>query len=293
MSNEIRKTIVIEARPEVVFKALTDEKELTQWFPSQAILQARVGGAMEFKFQRDDGTVDHKVVGKILEIVPGKKLSFSWKNTSDPDFPDTVVTWTLEPTDGGKTKVMLTHSGFEKGRWLDLHDGGWSYFIGRLAEYSSKGRVENRQMFKELGKEIRKTVMIDAPPNAVFRALTDEKELAQWFPNQGAVLEARVGGAMEFRFLRPDGEKHAFQGRILEIMPDKKLSYSWNPAHGPDSSDEVITWTLEPTDDGKTRVTLVHTGLKESKEDVEAGWSYEAGWTHFLSQLVEHCKNRK
>jgi len=34
MSNEIRKTIVIDAPPHVVFKALTDEKELTQWFPS-------------------------------------------------------------------------------------------------------------------------------------------------------------------------------------------------------------------------------------------------------------------
>jgi len=46
---------------------------------------------------------------------------------------------------------MLVHSGFEKGRWwLDLHDGGWSYFIRRLDEYSSKGRVENRRMFKSL-----------------------------------------------------------------------------------------------------------------------------------------------
>jgi hypothetical protein len=29
-------------------------------------------------------------------------------------------------------------SGFEKGRWLKLHKGGWSYFIGRLAEYCKK-----------------------------------------------------------------------------------------------------------------------------------------------------------
>jgi uncharacterized protein YndB with AHSA1/START domain len=294
MSNEIRKSIVIDARPEVIFKALTDEKELTQWFPNQAILEARVGGAMEFKFQREDGTVDHRVVGKILEIVPGKKLSFSWKNTSDPDFPNTVVTWTLEPVDGGKTKIMLVHSGFEKGRWLDLHDGGWSYFIGRLEQYCRDGRVENRQMFKELSKEIRKTVMIDASLSAVFRALTDEKELTQWFPNQGAILEARVGGAMEFKFLRPDGEKHMFRGKVLEIVPNKKLSYSWNPFHAPNSSDEIITWTLEPVDGGRrTRVTLVHTGLKESKEDVEKGFSYEAGWTHFLSQLVEHCKKKE
>jgi len=47
---------------------------------------------------------------------------------------------TVEPADGDKTAVKLEHSGFEKGRWLDLHDGGWSYFIGRLAEYCTKNK---------------------------------------------------------------------------------------------------------------------------------------------------------
>ena len=40
---EIRKTIVIDASPEVVFKAITEPEELTQWFPDQAILESRVG----------------------------------------------------------------------------------------------------------------------------------------------------------------------------------------------------------------------------------------------------------
>ena len=33
---EIRKTIVVDAPPEVVFKALTDEKELVQWMRQEA-----------------------------------------------------------------------------------------------------------------------------------------------------------------------------------------------------------------------------------------------------------------
>lgn len=93
-----------------------------------------------------------KVVGKVLEFMPDKKFSMSWKNTADPNFPDTKVTWMLEP-DGDRTKVTLVHTGFEKGRWLDLHDGGWSFFAGRLVEYCQTGRVENRQMFKELDRK--------------------------------------------------------------------------------------------------------------------------------------------
>lgn len=288
MSETIRKTITIEAPPRAVFKALTDENELTAWFPNLAKLEAKVGGSVEFKFLREDGAVDHRVVGKVLELVPDKKFSMSWKNAADPDFPDTVVTWTLEQVDSRRTKVMLSHAGFEKGKWLDLHDGGWSYFVGRLAEYCKEGRVENRAMYKELGGEVRKTVVIDASPNVVFRALTDEKELLQWFPSRAAKLEARVGGAWEFKNQRPDtGESHTMRGRILEITPGKKLSYTWKVDDYPDNPESVVTWTLEPVDGGKTKITLVHSRLVGKTGDLEAGWSY------FMGRLAEHCKNKK
>jgi uncharacterized protein YndB with AHSA1/START domain len=143
-----------------------------------------------------------------------------------------------------------------------------------------------------MNNEIRKTIVIDASPQTVFRALTDAKEIAKWFANQGAVLEARVGGALEFKFLRPDGEKHSFHGKVLEIVQDKKLSYSWNSASDLNQGMGTITYALEPVDGGKTRLTLVHTGISESKKDVEAGFSYESGWTFFLGQLAEHCKKQ-
>jgi uncharacterized protein YndB with AHSA1/START domain len=142
-------------------------------------------------------------------------------------------------------------------------------------------------------EEIRKTIVVEASPSVVFKALTDEKELTQWFSNQGAVLEARVGGAVEFKFLRPDGEKHTMQGRILEIIPGKKLSYSWKFGPAQDSN-EVVTWVLEAVDGGgKTRVTLLHTGFKKpSQKELESGMSLEAGWSHFVGQLANYCKGR-
>lgn len=283
MTETITKNITINASPHVVFKALTDEKELTNWFPNQVRLEPKVGGRVEFQFQRADGTVDHAVVGKVLEMVPDKKFSMSWKNTSDPNFPDTVVTWTLEPA-GNKTQVKLVHSGFEKDRWLDLHDGGWSYFAGRLVEYCQTGHVENRQMFNELGEEIRKTIIIDAVPEVVFKALMDEQELTRWFPNQ-AVLEARVGGRMEFRFHRAEtGENHTMQGKVLELVPGKKLSYSWKSDYTPDFPDTVVTWTLEPLAGNRTQVTMAHSGLKGKLLE-----EFDKGWTFFLGRLVLHC----
>jgi uncharacterized protein YndB with AHSA1/START domain len=137
-------------------------------------------------------------------------------------------------------------------------------------------------------EEIQKTIVIDASPTVVFKALIVEKELMQWFANQGAMLEARVGGTVEFKFLRPDGARHTMHGNVLEIIPGKKLSYSWNVAS---ESKEVVTWMLEPVDGGKTRVTLVHSGFKKpSQKDLESGMSLEAGWSHFVSQLANHSR---
>jgi uncharacterized protein YndB with AHSA1/START domain len=45
---EIEKSIVIDASPEVVFKAITDPNKLTNWFPNQVILEPKIGGKMKF-----------------------------------------------------------------------------------------------------------------------------------------------------------------------------------------------------------------------------------------------------
>ena len=93
--------------------------------------------------EEKEAAEEHVVVGKILEFVPNKKLSYSWTNTSDPNFLKTVVTWTLEP-DGKKAKVTLVHTGFDlKSRWYDLHNQGWSYLIeDRLVAYCGKKKSD-------------------------------------------------------------------------------------------------------------------------------------------------------
>jgi uncharacterized protein YndB with AHSA1/START domain len=50
---EIKKNIVIDASPEVVFKAITDPNDLTNWFPDQAVLEPKVGGKMKFSFYKN------------------------------------------------------------------------------------------------------------------------------------------------------------------------------------------------------------------------------------------------
>jgi uncharacterized protein YndB with AHSA1/START domain len=59
---EIEKTMIIGASPEIVFKAITDPDELTNWFPDQAILEPRVGGKMKFSFFKGPKNVHKNMV---------------------------------------------------------------------------------------------------------------------------------------------------------------------------------------------------------------------------------------
>lgn len=139
---EIKKTVGIDASPEVVFKAITDPKELTNWFPDSAVFNDRIGGQVRFSFSKErskDLDSDYSPEGIVKEFIPNKKVSYTWQLKDTPEFPETVVTWELEEIEPQRTKVALVHSGFtgrEGGKLSPKeHDKGWSYFLARLKEY--------------------------------------------------------------------------------------------------------------------------------------------------------------
>ena len=134
--------------------------------------------------------------------------------------------------------------------------------------------------------EIRKTIIIDAPPSRVFKALTEENELNQWYSKE-AKFNARIGSEFTLKMhWASRGLDFDIKGDILELIPNKKLSYTWKSVRLTDTQETpIITWLLEPLTDGKTRVTVIQTSVtKEFWQDTETGWS------HFLSQLANHCK---
>lgn len=142
---EIRKSIIIEAPSEVVFKAISDPKELTRWFPDEAIIEPKVGALVRFvtiKEIHPEWKLDKDYImeGTVKEFVPNKRLSYTWKYNDIPDFPETTVIWELEQIDSNKIKVNLTHLGFtgkETGMIsLESHDQGWTEVMNKLAKYS-------------------------------------------------------------------------------------------------------------------------------------------------------------
>lgn len=138
---EIKKSIVIDASPEVVFKAIIDPDELTNWFPDQAILEPKVGGRMKFSFRKEENSKyrqgsTHE--GTITEFIPNKKISYTWEDSNEADFLRTVVTWELEKIEDNKTSLKLLHTGFRAEEKAKQYEEGWSHFLSQLARYSEK-----------------------------------------------------------------------------------------------------------------------------------------------------------
>ena len=134
-NQDIQKTINIKTSAENVFKAITDEKELQKWWVDVPKLEQKVGGTLEFKFLKENSKrlqKDYVVKGKVLEIIPNKKLVYTWNPVDEPELAGSVVTWSLQE-DSDQTKVSVVHSGLDNCKNYDLLLESWSYFISRLS----------------------------------------------------------------------------------------------------------------------------------------------------------------
>ena len=127
------------------------------------------------------------------------------------------------------------------------------------------------------------TQHIEAPPELVFRYLTDATRFTQWM-GVGAELDARPGG--RFR-IDVDGE-HIAVGEYQEIDPPRRLVMSWgwqgHPAVPPGSTTVEITLTAEAN---ATVLRLRHLGLPSSEERRlhTAGWELYTGRLRTLPDL--------
>ena len=126
---------------------------------------------------------------------------------------------------------------------------------------------------------------LDAGPAKVWRAITEPEMLKQWMAPSDAfkvpVAEAdvRVGGRYHVVMNAPDGEVHDVSGVYREIVPNKKLVYTWAWKSTPERQ-SVVTIELRAAGSG-TELTLRH----EQFADTEARDHHQQGWMGCLARL--------
>jgi uncharacterized protein YndB with AHSA1/START domain len=125
------KTLIIDREmphpPEKVWRALTHGALIEQWLMKNDF-QPAVGHQFNFRATPVpgwNGVIDCEV----LAVEPHSRLSYSWGSMG----METVVTWTLMPTERG-TLLRMEQSGFpsEEGANFKGAKYGWTNFIGKL-----------------------------------------------------------------------------------------------------------------------------------------------------------------
>lgn len=129
----------------------------------------------------------------------------------------------------------------------------------------------------------------NAPIDKMWKAITDKNEMKQWYFDLSD-FKPEVG--FEFQFEGgPDGRIYIHLCKVTEVVPGKKITYSWRY----DGYEGISYVTFELFAEGdKTRLRLTHAGLETfpvsnpdlAKENFAAGWTAIIGTN--LANYLEH-----
>ena len=125
----------IKASPAKVYAAWTKPELMARWWGPDAgpVLSAqadpRVGGRFRVVFQTLDG-LTHDCRGEYREVIPERKLVFTWEWASTPE-QRSLVTVDLRPVPGG-AELVFTHAQFDDESIRDDHRRGWNGAFDKL-----------------------------------------------------------------------------------------------------------------------------------------------------------------
>ena len=134
----------INAPRDRVYAAWTDPVQLKEWWgPKEVrtlkiVADTRVGGKYRWDLVNQEGE-QMSVFGEYRELVPAKKVVFTWKWDDDEAWENhvSVVTVELSDCDGG-TELRLIHQQLPSETSRDRHTEGWNRVLDKLEKFFSR-----------------------------------------------------------------------------------------------------------------------------------------------------------
>jgi len=128
-------TLETAATPADAWAALTEPDRIAGWFTDASDL-GDIGDPYRLDF--GDGSV---VDGIVTVLVPGREFAHTWVWADVDPRLETLVTWSVEPTGDGGSRIILTHGGWAEAGLdetaRDDHEGYWSGYLDDLASILS------------------------------------------------------------------------------------------------------------------------------------------------------------
>jgi uncharacterized protein YndB with AHSA1/START domain len=271
---------------ELVFKACTDPNHLAQWWGPKGFSNpvcewdARPGGKIYVVMRGPDGT-DYPMGGEVREVVaPERLVTVTGALDEKGAFLFEILhTMTLAERNGKTTLTMHSHvikATAGAGRYIGGFEMGMTLSLERLSDHLAQ---------KAEPFVIERT--FDAPVALVWKAISNKNDMQQWYFD---LAEFRPEEGFEFEFtVEHEGMKHCHRCRVTDVIPQKRLAYTWRYEGHP--GDSLVT--LELLSEGKkTRLRLTHIGLETfpplpsfARKNFSRGWTQLIGTS--LKEFVE------
>lgn len=140
MKDQIELSVVVKASTIELWHALTDTDELDNWWGDGIILEPKVGGRFQEKWEDDEGK-SQVASGKVIALKKEKSITFTWTEKMWPKSAVTECTYEISEAGAGKSQLTVRHRGWEtlpealRGQALKDFKTGWSFHLKELKEY--------------------------------------------------------------------------------------------------------------------------------------------------------------
>lgn len=279
---QLNFSTTIDAPKEKVWQALWEDSNYRNWtsaFCEGSYAETdhwKEGSKILFLSPGGNGLVSEVAVNR-----PNEFMSFKHhgevKNGVEDTSSEKVKAWagatenyTLNET-AGKTTLTVT---------MDITEDFKDYFLDTWPKALDKIKalVNNEPFIIER--------RYNAPIEKVWQAITDHNEMKKWYFNIDN-FKPEVGFEFSFAGEGKEGEKYIHLCKVIEVVKEKKLTYSWR--YEGFEGNSFVTFELI-AEDGKTKLTLTHAGLETFPATTNHAFSKENftnGWTHIIGTSLK------
>lgn len=134
--------------------------------------------------------------------------------------------------------------------------------------------------------------VFDADIELVWKAITEKEIMKQWYFELDD-FKPEVGFQFRFPGQGHKGEQYIHICQITEVVPNKKIQYSWTYENIEGYS--LVTFELFDIENRQTKLVLTHSGLESFPQDNPdfASESFNKGWNHIINiSLKEFLENK-
>nr|WP_242549533.1 metalloregulator ArsR/SmtB family transcription factor [Alicyclobacillus mali (ex Roth et al. 2021)] len=146
--------------------------------------------------------------------------------------------------------------------WVSFYESFWRAQVLSLQNFLRKERCDMKSLQMEFH--------LDAPVEAVWRALTESELLTQWMFFKENTFRPIVGHQFYFKMQGTDGWDGVVEGEVLAAEAPRRLVYTWESL----GEKNEIEWKLEETPEGTTRLLLEQRNIQaeQAYQGARMGW---------------------